>query len=291
MRTRRTACSSAAVRPRGASRGAGRRALFDRQPAGLSATQPRRVPHVLEACRAHPVEHLVYASSSSVYGGNAQDAVLGGRQRRPSGEPLRGDQEGQRADGAHATATCTASRPRACASSPSTGRGAGRTWRTSRSRATSSPASRSPSSTTARCCATSPTSTTSSTASSPCSTSRPRPTFEPRPRPLARAVPRVQHRQPGPGRARRLHRRDRARAGRRGRQGISSRCSRATCRPRTRDVRPGRACRLCAEHAARAWGSDASLLGIGATIDTRRGRGVVIKSGPLGRNPTKWNDT
>ena len=28
--------------------------------------------NVLEACRHHPVEHLVYASSSSVYGGNAK---------------------------------------------------------------------------------------------------------------------------------------------------------------------------------------------------------------------------
>ncbi len=28
--------------------------------------------NVLEACRAHPVQHLVYASSSSVYGGNAK---------------------------------------------------------------------------------------------------------------------------------------------------------------------------------------------------------------------------
>jgi UDP-glucuronate 4-epimerase len=28
--------------------------------------------HLLEACRHHPVEHLVYASSSSVYGGNAK---------------------------------------------------------------------------------------------------------------------------------------------------------------------------------------------------------------------------
>ena len=28
--------------------------------------------NVLEGCRAHPVEHLVYASSSSVYGGNAK---------------------------------------------------------------------------------------------------------------------------------------------------------------------------------------------------------------------------
>ena len=28
--------------------------------------------HVLEACRHHPVKHLVYASSSSVYGGNGK---------------------------------------------------------------------------------------------------------------------------------------------------------------------------------------------------------------------------
>jgi UDP-glucuronate 4-epimerase len=28
--------------------------------------------HILEACRAHPVKHLVYASSSSVYGANAK---------------------------------------------------------------------------------------------------------------------------------------------------------------------------------------------------------------------------
>lgn len=27
---------------------------------------------VLESCRAHPVRHLVYASSSSVYGGNTK---------------------------------------------------------------------------------------------------------------------------------------------------------------------------------------------------------------------------
>ena len=30
--------------------------------------------NILEACRHHPVEHLVYASSSSVYGGNRRQA-------------------------------------------------------------------------------------------------------------------------------------------------------------------------------------------------------------------------
>jgi UDP-glucuronate 4-epimerase len=33
--------------------------------------------NVLEGCRHNKVRHLVYASSSSVYGGNTQDAVLG----------------------------------------------------------------------------------------------------------------------------------------------------------------------------------------------------------------------
>jgi UDP-glucuronate 4-epimerase len=56
---------------------------------------------LLEGCRHHGIEHLVYASSSSVYGANTQAAVRGGRQRRPSGQPVRGHQEGQRADGAH----------------------------------------------------------------------------------------------------------------------------------------------------------------------------------------------
>ena len=31
--------------------------------------------HVLEGCRHHGVEHLVYASSSSVYGGKSQAAI------------------------------------------------------------------------------------------------------------------------------------------------------------------------------------------------------------------------
>ena len=31
--------------------------------------------NILEACRHYPVEHLVYASSSSVYGGNKKVAV------------------------------------------------------------------------------------------------------------------------------------------------------------------------------------------------------------------------
>lgn len=32
--------------------------------------------NILEACRNNEVEHLVYASSSSVYGSNKKDAVL-----------------------------------------------------------------------------------------------------------------------------------------------------------------------------------------------------------------------
>ena len=57
--------------------------------------------NILEACRHDGVEHLVYASSSSVYGANRKLPFSVRGQRRPSGQPVRGDQEGQRADGAH----------------------------------------------------------------------------------------------------------------------------------------------------------------------------------------------
>lgn len=39
--------------------------------------------NVLEACRHHPVKHLVYASSSSVYGGNEKVPFRGGRVDSP----------------------------------------------------------------------------------------------------------------------------------------------------------------------------------------------------------------
>lgn len=48
--------------------GAGGRALFDHQPGCVCGKQFGGVLSLLEACRQHPVEHLVYASSSSVYG-------------------------------------------------------------------------------------------------------------------------------------------------------------------------------------------------------------------------------
>ena len=104
------------------------------------------------------------------------DAVLGARQHRPPGEPVRGHQEGQRADGAHLQPPVRPADHRACASSPCTGPGAGPTWRCSCSPRRSSKAARSTSSTTARWCATSPTSTTSPKAWCACWTARPRPT-------------------------------------------------------------------------------------------------------------------
>jgi nucleoside-diphosphate-sugar epimerase len=48
----------------------GRRALLHREPAGLRRHQPVGFAHILEGCRHNGVEHLVYASSSSVYGAN-----------------------------------------------------------------------------------------------------------------------------------------------------------------------------------------------------------------------------
>ena len=105
--------------------------------------------HVLEACRRHPVQHLVYASSSSVYGGNA---------RMPFSEadsvdhPVSLYAATKKANElmAHTYSHLYGIPTTACASSRSTGPGAGPTWPISRSRATSWPARPSPSSTTAR---------------------------------------------------------------------------------------------------------------------------------------------
>ncbi len=120
--------------------------------------------NVLEGCRQHGTAHLVYASSSSVYGANTQDAVLGARQCRPSLEPLRRDQEGQRADGPHLQPPLRPAGDRPALLHRLRARGAGRTWRCSCSPRRCSRAGRSRCSTRAGCGATSPTSTTSSRA-------------------------------------------------------------------------------------------------------------------------------
>jgi len=81
--------------------------------------------NVLEGCRNSAVEHLVFVSSSSVYGGNAKmpfaesDPVSLYVATKKSTEVM-----------AHSYVISTVCRSSACASSPSTVRGAGRTWRT-----------------------------------------------------------------------------------------------------------------------------------------------------------------
>ena len=47
-----------------------RGSLFDRESRSLYSEQYGGFGHILEGCRHHNIEHLVYASSSSVYGGN-----------------------------------------------------------------------------------------------------------------------------------------------------------------------------------------------------------------------------
>ena len=61
--------------------------------------------HVLEGCRHARVAHLVYASSSSVYGANHELPFSRRPARRPSGEPVRRDQVRERADGAQLRAS------------------------------------------------------------------------------------------------------------------------------------------------------------------------------------------
>ena len=49
--------------------------------------------NILEACRHHPVKHLVYASSSSVYGGQQKGAFLGRGSSRFAGKLVRGNKK------------------------------------------------------------------------------------------------------------------------------------------------------------------------------------------------------
>ena len=121
--------------------------------------------NILEACRHHPVQHLVYASSSSVYGGNVKvpfseedkvdNPVSLYAATKKSNELL-----------AIPTASSTTSLPPGCGSSPSMALREGPTWPTSASPTSSSRARPSRYSTTATAGATSPTSMTSWKASS-----------------------------------------------------------------------------------------------------------------------------
>ena len=101
-----------------------------------------------------------------------QDAICRGRSRRTADFDLCGDQAGRRADVERHMAISSAFPRRGFASSPSMAPGAGPTCRLSCSPRPSWPASRSRSSTAARCSATSPISTTSSPACSPHSIAR-----------------------------------------------------------------------------------------------------------------------
>jgi UDP-glucuronate 4-epimerase len=114
--------------------------------------------NVLEGCRAVATAHLVYASSSSVYGGSE---TLPFSVHHPADHPVSLYAATKRANELMAHTTCTASRRPACGSSPSTGRGAGRTWRRCCSPGRFRKAGRSTSSTAARCAGTLPISTIS----------------------------------------------------------------------------------------------------------------------------------
>jgi UDP-glucuronate 4-epimerase len=119
--------------------------------------------NILEGCRHQQVEHLVYASSSSVYGGNT---------RMPFAEHDSVDHPVSMYAATKKANELMAHTYSHLFGLPTTGLrfftvygpGAGRTWRCSCSRRPSSRAGPSTCSTTARCSATSPTSTTSSKA-------------------------------------------------------------------------------------------------------------------------------
>ena len=88
-------------RARRASRRAGRRALFDPEPARLCRQQPDR--HAARARGLPSSRRRAPRLRLDEFGVRRQheDAVLGAPERGPSAVLLRGDQEGQRTDGAH----------------------------------------------------------------------------------------------------------------------------------------------------------------------------------------------
>ena len=148
-----TACDALFAREKFAarrpSRRAGRRALFARESARLRRQQRRRLRSTCSKAAgttASSISSTRRRARSTAPTRSMPFSVH--QQRRPSAVALRRDEEGERADGAHLQRICSACRRPACASSPSTARGAGRTWRCSCSRKASSPASRSTCSTT-----------------------------------------------------------------------------------------------------------------------------------------------
>ena len=81
---------------RASGRAAGRALFAASIPMPTSATTCMHSARS-RGCRHARVAHLVYASSSIVYGAAHTVAVFRGPERRPSNEPVRGDQEGRRA--------------------------------------------------------------------------------------------------------------------------------------------------------------------------------------------------
>ena len=92
--SRRRASPTSCILPR--SRACGTRS---RIPTRTCATTSSRSGTCSKAAGTRASRHLVYASSSSVYGASHDAAVLRGPARRPSGEPVRRDQVRERADG------------------------------------------------------------------------------------------------------------------------------------------------------------------------------------------------
>ena len=109
-------------------------------PRAYVVGEPRRPSQPARArARSARSSHLVYASSSSVYGGNTSLPFRGRGPRRPPALALRRDQEGRRADERDLCPSLPAAADRACASSPSTAPGGGPTWRCGSSPGRSSP--------------------------------------------------------------------------------------------------------------------------------------------------------
>ena len=225
------------ARTRRPPRRPGGRALLAHASAGVHRHQSGRLRQHTRSCRHNGVEHLVYASSSSVYGANT---TLPFSVHHNVDHPLSLYAATKKANElmAHTYSELSSCPRPACAFSPFMGRGAAPTWRSSCSRGTSSRTSRSTYSTTATTRGASPTSTISWRASCASSIGRRQPNRglvgrRAGSRDEPRAVSHLQHRQQRGDAAHALHRAHRRERGQEG----EAQSAAASARRRARHVR------------------------------------------------------
>ncbi len=233
--------------------------------------------NVLEGCRHNGAEHLVFASTSSVYGLNTNMPFSRAPRRRSSAVAVRVDQARQRAHGAQLRGAVQTTRDRPALLHRVRSLGPARTWRCSCSRRTSSRASPSTCSTTATTSATSRSSNDIAEGVVRACDRVATPNAEwsgddPDPATQQRAVPHLQHRQQCARRPESLHRSARGLPGQEGGQEHAAAAGRRRAGHLRRRRRPGARRGLQAGDAGGSRHPAASSTGTWSTTRTRRRR-------------------